>query len=97
MSQKSTQAQWAGTWQKQQLPQIACPGSPGGCGPGACLGWSGIWDTLVTGNALWGHFGGCFTVSLEGQGKESGRVDPCVDPLALLDVSQRFLQGFLCL
>lgn len=41
--------------QEEQLPQIAWPGSPGRCGPGACLGWSGIWGTWVTGNALWGH------------------------------------------
>lgn len=29
-------------------------------------------------------------MSLEGQGKESGRVDPCMDSPALLDVSKGF-------
>lgn len=96
MSQKPTQAQWAGTWQEKQLPQIACPGSPGRCGPGACLGWNGIWDTRVIGNALWGAFGGCSPVSLEGRDKESGHVDPWVDSPDV-SITKVFLQAFLCL
>lgn len=77
MSQKATQAQWAGTWQEKQLPQIACPGSPGRCGPGACLGWNGIWDTQVTGKALWEDLEDASWHLWKAKvKKESGQVEP---------------------
>ena len=51
---QESEAQWAGTGQAEQLPEIACPGSPGRCGPGAHLGGSKIGDTGSP-TALLGH------------------------------------------
>lgn len=84
MSQKPTPAQWAGTRRAEQLLEIACPGSPGRCGPGAHLGRHRIWNTRVTDAALWDTWRmPCLFVSVETRrGGRCGRPTmrtPCVE------------------